>query len=532
MLSRSEILDEWLKRYMGFTSFRPGQREIVERIMMRRNVLGVLATGSGKSLTYQLPSLVLPKLTLVVTPLISLMIDQVQRLKTKGRHDAAYLNSSLSAAEIKQITSEIKVGKYKLVYISPEKLQQPHILALLKKRGVSLVAIDEAHCISQWGHDFRTDYLRLPQVLEELGNPVVLAVTATATQAVQDELSSLFQILPEDRVIQSLNRANIAYDVRRVESEQEKTAQVLAAIEKLKGPGIVYCSTRQAVENLVAACQRAGLLSVHGYHGGMNAMERILIQEQFLREEISVIIATNAFGMGIDKPNIRFVLHYHFPSSIEAYVQEVGRIGRDGLPGYACLFYDPADYFIHFRLLQNEIPTQVEVEQFIQLITHHDRKMGTAEITSTELQAWLGLDEQAQRMLFFYAEQTGIVQHAVQTRQGFQYEWTGKESDRALERITSRIEEVKQAKLAKLRSIQLWLEQNACLRKELQAYFGETLEDLQEQCCVNCGLDAAVYEKTESEELQEKYADWDLKTSLQKLFPGVMVDMREAGKVE
>ncbi|MCK9910787.1 RecQ family ATP-dependent DNA helicase, partial [Microbacteriaceae bacterium K1510] len=207
-----------------------------------------------------------------------------------------------------------------------------------------MIAIDEAHCISQWGHDFRTDYLRLPQLVKRLGSPPVLAVTATATSVVQEEICRLFSICEEDVVAQSLNRSNIAFDLIRVDTELEKRELIVQALRSLQGPGIVYCRTRQAVDQFVATCRLEGIARIHGYHGGMTAMERVLIQEQFLRNELDVIVATNAFGMGIDKTDIRFVLHYHYPASIEEYTQEVGRIGRDGQPGYAALYYLAEDF--------------------------------------------------------------------------------------------------------------------------------------------------------------------------------------------
>lgn len=527
-------LEDKFREYTGFESFRTGQQEIVERLLAGRNVLGVLATGGGKSLTYQFPSLLLPDLTLVVTPLISLMIDQVQQLKTRGRHDVAYLNSSLAPNEMRQILYEIERGKYKLVYISPEKLQQSHVIAILKKRKISLVAVDEAHCISLWGHDFRTDYLKLPAVLKELDHPTVLAVTATATEEVQQELVRLFDIQPEDRLILSLNRENIAYEIKQVESEQDKVKQLMETIRTINGPGIVYCSTRQSVEHLVSALLVEGVPNVYGYHGGMSAMDRILIQEQFLRDELSVIVATNAFGMGIDKPNIRYVLHYHYPSSIEAYVQEVGRIGRDGKPGYACLFYHPDDFYIHNRLLQNEIPTQVEIQQFIQYITTKGQAAVETEVTTAEMQAWTGLSEQSLRMLFFYGEQAAIIRQTMQTKQGYRYQMGPNQDLQSVSaQIISKMEEVKQTKTAKLRSMQVWLERKACLRESLQAYFGERLWARQSQCCAFCGLDYEIYRlKPDKEFTQDEQDGWDLKSSLLKLFPGVSLQSREAEKVE
>lgn len=521
-------LEGILQEHWGFTSFREGQREIIERILEGKNVLGMMATGGGKSVTYQLPSLVLSGVTLVVTPLISLMIDQVQQLRSRGRMDATYVNSSLSPDEITNVLLDISKGRYKLIYISPEKLSQPFVISLLKRRGISLVAIDEAHCISQWGHDFRTDYLRLPQVVRELGKPPVLAVTATATKAVQDELCRLFEIDEQDTLILSLNRSNIAYDLKPVTSEQEKKSDLLVALQKLGGPGIVYCSTRQSVEQIVSYCHQAGLQQVYGYHGGMNAMDRVLIQEQFLRGDISVIIATNAFGMGIDKSNIRFVLHYHFPASIEAYVQEVGRIGRDGQPGYACLYYDPSDWFIHNRLIQNEFPTDQEITSFFQLLSQVGKQLGRAEISSSELQAWIGVSDQTLRMLFYYAEQSGCIIHVNQTLHGYQFDIAKKPTTIIANEISNKLDKIKQAKVEKLRVMQNWLAGDSCLRISLSEYFGESVSGQLEQCCAHCGMDRSRFESVVESAGDRGNEQWTLKSSLQKLFPGVWFDLEEA----
>ncbi|MGC5324514.1 RecQ family ATP-dependent DNA helicase [Brevibacillus sp. SYSU BS000544] len=526
---RNVGLEEILQENWGFSAFRSGQREMIERVLAGRNVLGIMATGGGKSITYQLPSLVLSGVTLVITPLISLMIDQVQQLRSRGRMDAAYINSSLTSDEMNRVLQDVAKGRYRLIYISPEKLSQPYVIQLLKRRGVSLCAVDEAHCISQWGHDFRTDYLRLPQIVNDLGKPPVLAVTATATQAVQEELCELFSIDVNDKIILSLDRSNIAYDLKKVETEQEKVKHLLEAIQRLGGPGIVYCSSRQSVEQLVSFCHQAGLTTVFGYHGGMNAMDRVLIQEQFLRGEISVIIATNAFGMGIDKSNIRYVLHYHFPASIEAYVQEVGRMGRDGGPGYACVYYDQNDWHIHNRLIQNEFPTAQEINSFFQLLSQTGKQQGRAELTIVELQAWLGVSEQTLRMLFYYAEKAGSIQQVNQTVRGYQFDWAVQPSARIATEIGSRLEAIKQAKVEKLRNMQQWLEGNSCLRYSLSNYFGGSETVQPEVCCANCGIDRSKFEFLEEADVKMDQEPWNLKSSLQKLFPGLLFDMEEAG---
>jgi ATP-dependent DNA helicase RecQ len=379
-----------------------------------------------------------------------------------------------------------------------------------------LVAIDEAHCISQWGHDFRTDYLRLPAIIAALGSPPVLAVTATATEAVQAEICRLLQIEPADIVAQSINRPNIAYDVIPVQSELEKRESMISALKALRGAGIVYCRTRQTVDQLVAACHLAGLNKVHGYHGGMSAMERVLVQEQFLRGDLDVIIATNAFGMGIDKPDIRFVLHYHFPASIEEYAQEVGRIGRDGQPGYAGLYYDEEDLYIHQHLMQKEYPDEAEIRRFVQMIA----TWPDAEISRSQLAAGLDISEDRAQLLFFYAEQAGLADDVVLTRSGYRFRRKADAHPQIAAEISEKIIRAKAAKLAKLSQMLDWLKQPQCLREALSSYFGESEEKRYDlHCCARCGLRRADYERVAAEEQAPEEKEWDLQQALRKLLP-------------
>ncbi|MED4910265.1 RecQ family ATP-dependent DNA helicase [Brevibacillus centrosporus] len=501
----NRILLEKLQLHFGHASFRPGQREIIERLLSGQNILAILATGGGKSVTYQLPALLLPGITVVVSPLISLMIDQVQQLRTRRRIPAAYVNSSQDPAESREILRELGNGVYKLLYISPEKLQQPYIQSVLKRIGVSLVAIDEAHCISQWGHDFRTDYLRLPDAIKHLGNPPVLAVTATATEDVRKEISQLLQIAQENVMSQPLNRENIALDLVRVSDEGERREQVLQLMDELKGPGIVYCSTRNAVEVLVASYQLQGSKRVHGYHGGMESMERMLIQSQFLLGELDVIVATNAFGMGIDKPDIQYVIHYQLPSSMEAYAQEIGRIGRNGQPGYAVLFYVEDDWQIHQHMVEKEYPTQLQVMQFFQAFK-------TAASANKDAWGPTEMTEEMVQMLTFYAEQTGLDQEvAAASDSGAEH----------VQRIWQETEKRKRLKKQKLYEMLRYVEDvNDCLRKKLNRYFGEEQVAFTLHCCSCCGLDRQAYQGDRTNTTNKKDENsWDLRQALEKLLP-------------
>jgi ATP-dependent DNA helicase RecQ len=515
-VANGDLLTEALRRHFGYDSFRPGQREIISRLLQGKNVLGLLATGGGKSLTYQLPALLLPGVVVVVSPLISLMVDQVQQLRASRKIPAAYLNSTLDPADARQIMRDVGSGACKLLYVSPEKLQQPVVQETLRRAGVSLVAIDEAHCISQWGHDFRTDYLRLPDVIEKLGSPPVLAVTATATTAVREEICRLLKIEAGEVVALPLNRANIAIDVISTDSEAERRTQVMAAMDSLRGPGIVYCSTRQAVEALAAAYQLDGKKRVHAYHGGMNSMERMLVQTQFLRGELDVIVATNAFGMGIDKADIRYVIHYHFPASLEAYAQEIGRVGRDGAPGYAGLYYVAEDLHIHAHMLEKEYPTEEEVARFLRLL-NGDGSLPAEVLAAAEI------GEDMARLLFFYAEQSGLLKEVAVTREQYRYVLADASPDGEalkVQRIWQATERSRRQKRQKLSDMLRWLEGSGCLRRELNRYFGEEDHTYSLACCSRCGLERAHYlEDSPAVPQSHRETIWNLREALARLLP-------------
>ncbi|QOT00596.1 RecQ family ATP-dependent DNA helicase [Brevibacterium sp. JNUCC-42] len=526
-----------LQRHFGHATFRAGQEEIISRILQGENVLGIMSTGGGKSLTYQVPAYLFPGITLVVSPLISLMVDQVQQLLKNGHRLATYINSSLDRDEIRLVLDELEAGKYKLVYISPEKLQQPAIIRLLQKRGVSFVAIDEAHCISQWGHDFRTDYLKLPSLIKALGQPPVLAVTATATHSVAQEIAHLFDISMDNQIRLSVNRSNIAYDLYLTNDDADKKERLLTQIRECQKPGVIYCCTRQAVDQLVLLCQQEGIQRVSGFHGGMNPMERILIQEQFIANQLDVIIATNAFGMGIDKSDIRFVIHYHLPASVEAYTQEVGRIGRDQQPGYACLYVQEEDVHIHHRLFQNEYPTDEELIRFLELLRtpfHVSASIVTPsvgheqKITHEELFAAIGIGENVTRFLFYYAQEARAVSRVQQGKSGYTYWLQPHDPQSILADMKQRIQLVKRSKYAKLGNMQEWIQSTDCYRESLLAYFGERLIDKPESCCRACGITTTLYlESTKTERLVQESA-WNLREALERLLPYRQPDERGA----
>ena len=332
---------EALFKHFGFTGFREGQAEVIDFVLEGHDAVVVMPTGGGKSLCYQLPAMMIDGVTLVVSPLIALMKDQVDQLAARGI-PTTFINSSLPYGEMNKRLSEIRLGRHKLVYVAPERFRSDAFGETIRDAKVKLFAVDEAHCISHWGHDFRPDYLRLKAAAEQLGRPQVLALTATATPQVRADISRQLGLLDPQVFVAGFDRPNLALRVLHIGTEKEKIETLKRVIAGSGGTGIVYAATRKSVEQVAARLKMAGLRA-DPYHGGMGDVERSRTQDSFMRGSSQAIVATNAFGMGIDKPDIRFVVHYHVPGSIEAYYQEVGRAGRDGLPAECLLLFNYAD---------------------------------------------------------------------------------------------------------------------------------------------------------------------------------------------
>jgi RecQ family ATP-dependent DNA helicase len=330
---------------LGFTSWRPGQQEAVEAALAGQDSLIVMPTGGGKSLCYQLPGLATEDLTIVVSPLIALMNDQWRRLNGAG-HPVAMVTSAMSDEAVRRSLAQVGSGEARIVYCSPERFGSTVFLGAIEQRSIDLLAVDEAHCVSEWGHDFRPDYLRLPEIAERLGRPTVMACTATATKAVAREIAARFKMRDPLQVRSGFDRPNISFDVVRLEGTGSK-ARRMALLEAgladpANRPAIVYCGTRRDTDDVAATLREAGLRALP-YHAGMEAENRGSTQGRFMDGEVDVIVATNAFGMGVDKADVRSVWHLAIPTSLEAYYQEAGRAGRDGLPAKAVLLAMRAD---------------------------------------------------------------------------------------------------------------------------------------------------------------------------------------------
>ena len=339
----------------GLQEFRKGQQEVISHVIAGHDCLCVMPTGGGKSLCYQLPSLVRPGLTIVVSPLIALMKDQVDTLQKRGI-SATLINSTLSMAEQNQRLDHVAGGHYSMVYVAPERLRNPKFLEAIRATPVQLLAVDEAHCISEWGHDFRPDYHRLGKFRESLGGVQTIALTATATPRVRQDIVDSLKLRVAKHFITGFARDNLYLGAVQCMGDREKDKQLMEFISNQEGTGIIYAATRKRCEALVEQIAKEVKISVGAYHAGLIPDQRKLIQEQFMKSELKVIVATNAFGMGIDKSDLRYVIHYNTPGTLEAYYQEAGRAGRDGLPSQCVLLYSSQDRYIQEFFIENANP--------------------------------------------------------------------------------------------------------------------------------------------------------------------------------
>ncbi len=466
-----------LHNHFGFPDFRPGQREAVEHILARRNTLVVMPTGSGKSLCFQFPALLLDATTLVISPLIALMKDQVDALVARGKA-ATFINSTLSSGEQRERLVSMAQGQYRIVYLAPERLHNNDFVGALSHARIGFVAVDEAHCISQWGHDFRPDYLSLSRFLAGLGRPPVIALTATATPQVQDDIVRQLALDRAERIVTGFNRPNLRLAVRYTPSDDAKLSALETLLSK-RASSIVYAGTRREAEQVAAFVRSILGISAAHYHAGLEDAERTEVQDAFMRDKITVIAATNAFGMGVDKPDIRRVIHYNLPASVEAYYQEIGRAGRDGKPARGVLLYSPKDRALQEWFIENDAPTVAQVQSLYRLLPR-----GVVEVSINVLQRQSGLYDTKLRVGLSQLEAAGALRRLGDEHGAMLLEVI------ALDRLDlsasqAQVERHREWKRKKLAQMVQYAETNHCRRRFILDYFGDHGSADAPECCDN-----------------------------------------------
>jgi ATP-dependent DNA helicase RecQ len=461
----------------GFEGLRPGQREAIESALDGRDTVAVMSTGSGKSAIYQIAGLLSPGATVVVSPLIALQRDQVEDLAERAAGGAAQLNSQISTSERERALAELAEDALEFLFLAPEQLANPEVLAELAVAEPSLLVVDEAHCISEWGHDFRRDYLRLGAAAEALGRPTILALTATAAPPVRDEIVERLAMREPEIVIRGFDRPNIRLSVERFHGEGGEERKLRALAERIavaEPPGIVYVATRRQAEELAASLCGDGLRAAT-YHAGMKGGERDAVQERFMDGDLDVVCATTAFGMGIDKADVRWVFHSEISESLDAYYQEVGRAGRDGAPAEAVLFYRSEDLGLR-RFFSGTGHVEVdEIAQVLEAVREHDGPVAPAELqdetdlSQTKLTTAVSRLEEAGALEVLPSGEVAEADGAADPREAIEAAAEAEEKRRSFER--SRVDMMRG-----------YAETDGCRRAFVLAYFGEPFEPP----CGNC----------------------------------------------
>ncbi|MGO4888217.1 RecQ family ATP-dependent DNA helicase [Anaerobacillus sp. MEB173] len=493
-------LERFLLKKFGFERFREGQKEIIEDILQGHDVLAMLPTGTGKSLCYQFPALFKEGSAVIISPLLSLMEDQVQQLKSSGEKRVVALNSFLSFAEKKKILTQL--DEFKLIYVSPEILQSSHVQKVLKQINISLFVVDEAHCISQWGHEFRTDYLKLETIREMLGNPPCLAITATATIEVQQDIIKYLNMSKVREHIHSIDRPNIALIVQHMESVDDKMNKLIELTNYLEGPGMIYFSSRRWAEYVAHHLRSVTDYRIAYYHGGLDSEARILIQQQFIQDQLDVICCTNAFGMGINKPNIRYVIHFHYPSQLESYLQEIGRAGRDGENSVAILLFSNDDEPLPQLLINQEFPDEEQIDHLFRSLLQIEKTGGsfTKEVEE-RVMLEVGLGDTVWRFLQFQLEKLGGVNHSQIT--------LSSNANQIRENILRTIKQRKLKKRLKLEQMEIWIRKTTgCRRENYLSVFNESLVQRPKNCCDLCDVQLELYSGKGKHRNEKGKIDW------------------------
>ncbi len=473
-----------LRQKFGFESFFPAQEEVVERVIAGEDTLAILATGAGKSLTYQLPALLLEGTTIVVSPLIALMKDQLDMLRERGIRNVIAINSTLSDEQEEAALARIASGAIKIVYTTPEKLEDEAFISLLQSIHVPFFVVDEAHCISQWGHDFRPAYLGLGNVIQKLGLPPVLALTATATPAVREDILKQLGIEHVKPIVRGFDRPNLIYEARRADKEADKLkiiSSLFTGEDALQGTGIIYAATiKNALHVRDFLTDQLGVPAAV-YHSKLHKHERTAVHELFMNENIRAVVATNAFGLGIDKANIRFVLHYDLPGSLEAYTQEAGRSGRDGLPSRCVLIYRMSDTRVQNYFLTGKYPDVEEVQRVFGTIeVFGDQSTGVSMI---DLRKILQLPLTKLKVILALLKKAGFIESLGRSAYGLT---DAARKNRELFLNLTNYDTKKAYDQSKLAMMLQYAETRSCRRKFILNYFGQDYDRINCGACDNC----------------------------------------------